>query len=315
MEQTTEVSANISTGSWHSYPSIYAMGHRYIEDLLNHDVIVEEKVDGSQFSFMKTESGELKIRSKGATMWIDAPEGMFNRAAATVKEIADLLYPGWTYRAEYLAKPKHNALAYDRVPNKHLIIFDINTGHESYMGPNSKRDEAHRIGLECVPVLFTGHITSPEQFRAFLERESVLGGQKIEGVVVKPFDYGLFGADKKVLLGKFVSEAFKETHAREWKKENPGTADVVASIAEQYRVPARWAKAVQHLRERGELTDSPKDIGNLLKEIVADVRKECEHDIKDQLFTYAWKQIGRVITHGAPEWYKDQLLLKQFDQE
>jgi len=33
-----------------SYPSIYNLGHRYLGDLLDGPVVVEEKVDGSQFS-------------------------------------------------------------------------------------------------------------------------------------------------------------------------------------------------------------------------------------------------------------------------
>lgn len=36
------------TTSWHSYPKLYAMGHRAIADILLDDVIVQEKVDGSQ---------------------------------------------------------------------------------------------------------------------------------------------------------------------------------------------------------------------------------------------------------------------------
>lgn len=32
----------IRMDSWHSYPSIYALGHRYITDLLTVPVIVEE---------------------------------------------------------------------------------------------------------------------------------------------------------------------------------------------------------------------------------------------------------------------------------
>src|SRR5690242_11376793 len=102
--------------SWHSYPSIFALGHRYVADLLTVPVLVEEKIDGSQFSFGISTVGELAIRSKGAQMHIDAPEKMFQKAADTVKELKDVLTPGWTYRAEYLAKPKHNTLAYDRVP-------------------------------------------------------------------------------------------------------------------------------------------------------------------------------------------------------
>ena len=34
-----------------SYPKIYSLGHAAILDLLDGRVIVEEKVDGSQFSF------------------------------------------------------------------------------------------------------------------------------------------------------------------------------------------------------------------------------------------------------------------------
>ena len=94
----------------------------------------------------------------------------------------------------------------------------------------------------------------------FLDRESVLGGQKIEGVVVKPLNYDLFGPDKKCLMGKFVSESFKEIHGVEWKKENPAPTDVVQAIAASVRTPARWHKSVQHLRERGLLQDSPRDI-------------------------------------------------------
>ena len=109
--------------SWHSYPSIFALGHRALADLLLDPVIVEEKVDGSQFSFGLFErvavcdephETVLLCRSKGAQLNLVAPEKMFIRAVDVVKELP--LHTGWTYRAEYLAKPKHNALAYDRVP-------------------------------------------------------------------------------------------------------------------------------------------------------------------------------------------------------
>ena len=34
-----------------SYPKVYNLGHKAITDLLLDPIIVEEKVDGSQFSF------------------------------------------------------------------------------------------------------------------------------------------------------------------------------------------------------------------------------------------------------------------------
>lgn len=302
--------------SWHSYPSIYALGHRYVEHLLDGPVIVEEKVDGSQFSFGRFDSenfeSPFQCRSKGAVLHVDAPEKMFTEAVASVRSRLDLLHPGWTYRGEYLKKPKHNGLAYDRIPTGHIIVFDINTDLETYLTPEKKAAEAARIGLECVPVLYRGVVSDLEMFRALLATPSVLGGQTVEGVVVKPDGYGLFGQDKKVVMGKFVSEAFKEVQAAAWKETNPQSGDVLASLCDAYTTQARWMKAVQHLRERGVLDDSPRDIGALIKEVPPDVKAECEDEIKRKLFAWAWPHIARAVTRGLPEWYKDELLKRQF---
>lgn len=299
--------------SWHSYPSIFALGHRYIADLLTVPVQCEEKIDGSQFSFGKDENGDLHIRSKGVVMHIDAPERMFSRAAEIVKELAPILNVGWTYRAEYLAKPKHNTLAYDRIPRKHLILFDVNDGQESYLSYEQKAAEAQRIGLEVVPLIFEGNLTDIAIFREFLQRDSILGGQKIEGVVIKQQTPILFGQDKKALMGKFVSESFKEVHGGKWRKNNPTSGDIISEIGLSLKTPARWAKAVQHLRESGCIQDSPRDIGLLMKEIPADIRKECEQEIKERLFAYAWPKIQRVAIAGVSEWYKEELLKRQFE--
>ncbi len=298
--------------SWHSYPSIYALGHNAVLNLLTVAVNVEEKVDGSQFSFGVTEAGEIKVRSKGAELYPDAPEKMFAAAVASVKELAPVLHPGWTYRGEYLQKSKHNALAYNRVPRHHVILFDINPGHEAYLPYEEKAAEAERIGMEVVPLLFSGNLSSPDFLRGLLERESVLGGQKIEGVVVKPRHYDLFGPDKKVRMGKFVSEAFKEVHAKEWKKQNPSGGDILDVLALRYRSEARWSKAVMHLAEAGALEGSPRDIGALLKEIPADIEKECADEIRDALYKWAWPHIRRRVAAGLPEWYKERLLQAQF---
>jgi hypothetical protein len=299
--------------SWHSYPSIFNVGHREVATLLDDPVYVEEKVDGSQFSFGIDQNGDLRVRSKGAVMYADAPEPMFKRAVGTVKEITPLLHPGWTYRAEYLQKPKHNSLSYDRIPKKHLMVFDVNTAEADYLPYAEKHAEAARLGLECVPLVFEGKIDNLEQFRSFLDRESVLGGQKIEGVVVKPMGYDKFGRDKKCLMAKFVSENFKEVHSKEWKTSNPGHADVIDLISAQLTTAARWNKSIQHMREGGKLESSPRDIGALLSEIQKDVEKECADEIKERLFKWAWPVIRRRVCAGFPEYYKEQLLKAQFD--
>ena len=296
--------------SWHSYPKIYNLGHNAIKELFFDPVVIEEKVDGSQFSFGKFD-GKLKIRSKGQEMHPEAPEKMFQLAVDSVMSRFDLLTEGWTYRGEYLCKPKHNALAYDRIPNGNIIIFDINTAEETYLSYSDKIHEAKLLGYETVPNILTGGVVpDPESLIRLLDTVSILGGQKIEGFVIK--NYSRFGPDNKVLMGKHVSEAFKEVHKSNWKIDNPKQNDIVMILQNTYRSPARWNKAIQHLREKGLIEDSPKDIGPILKELGNDVKAECEDEIKETLFKWAWPSINRGINKGFPEWYKDELLKRQF---
>lgn len=294
--------------SWHSYPKIWNLGHGALVELFQDEVTIEEKIDGSQFSF-GVFNGELRCRSKGQQLIVNAPERMFEAAVNTVKSLQPLLKDGYTYRAEYLQKPKHNALAYDRIPKDHLIVFDISPAEEVYLSYEEKAAEATRLGLEVVPLVFKGIVENATFILAMMDRISVLGGQKIEGMVIK--NYKKFGPDKKVLLGKHVSEAFKEVHKNDWKKENPKSGDVLQLISEQYRSTARWNKSIQHLKERGELDNTPKDIGRLLKEVQLDIKTECEAEIKEQLYKWALPHITRVAIRGLPEWYKEQLVQSQ----
>ncbi len=300
----------------HSYPSIYNLGHSAIADLLKGPVIVEEKIDGSQISFGLDSEGEVQLRSKGAQINVVAPEGMFKKAVETVQAIKDKLKPGWTYRGEYLMAAHHNALTYSRHPNGHIILFDVNTGLETYQTPVEKAEVAQVLGLEVVPVLFEGIIEDVNQFRALLDKESILGGQKIEGVVIKPADYMLFGKDKKVLMGKFVSESFREVNSKAWNDEQKtkDPQNIIQILAATYGTTARWNKAVIHLKERGELTGEAKDIGALMKEVPEDINKECEAELKEKLFAWAWPQLRRKVTHGLPEWYKEEMLKNAFKQ-
>lgn len=290
-----------------SYPTVYALGHSAIAGLFNGEVVVEEKVDGSQFSMCR-EGGELSCRSKGKDLILDAPEKMFIKAIDTAQSLD--LHDGWVYRCEYLQSPKHNALQYARVPEGHLIVFDVCTGPETYLNPKEKEFEASRIGLECVPLMRCGMVPNFDEFGAFLEKESVLGGCKVEGVVIK--NYSLFTKDKKVAIGKYVSEAFKEKHQKEWKGSNPNRLDAVQAIIASLRTEARWRKAIQHLKESGVDVETPKAIGAFIREIQADVQKEESDYIREELFKHFWPQISRAVIRGAPEFFKSQLAEKAF---
>src|SRR5512133_2491405 len=99
----------------HSYSQIFALGHKALPpDFMDGVVLVEEKIDGSQFSFGVAFDGELRCRSKGQEINVDTPEGMVKLGVDAALARAPDLTPGWVYRGEYLQTPRHNAITYSR---------------------------------------------------------------------------------------------------------------------------------------------------------------------------------------------------------
>lgn len=290
-----------------SYNDILHVAHKVVQPMWNEPIEIQEKVDGSQCSWMLDENDELLMRSKGKQLYEDSPDSkMFQEAIESVKKRADLLVPNQVWRAEYLRIPKHNTIKYDRVPVGHLAVFDIELSLGEYATPKQRKEMADFLGYETVPVLFQGVWDKDlVDLKGFLETDSFLGGAKIEGIVAKCYTEFIHG---KPLFSKLVSEAFKEKHSTAWKNSNPTKKDVIERIIETYKVEARWRKSIQHLRDNGELTNSPRDIGPLMKEIPADLLKEEEESIKEELFKLAWPKIARGVNSGFPDFYKDYLL-------
>jgi hypothetical protein len=251
------------------------------------------------------ENGMLVCRSKSTEINQIEP-GMFKQAVDTAcrLETAGLLAPGMVFQCEYLAKPKHNVLAYARVPNGYLVLFDVCRG-DSYCDQEHTQEWADILGLERVPVLFTGKLSefdAPAKIQELLNTDSVLGGQKIEGVVIKNYSKSHGERENHPLTAKVVSDAFKERVAT--KPRNPKKCgDELQGIINALRTEARWVKAVGHLRDSGALQDSPKDIGPLMKELSIDLETEETEWIKEALFEAFRKQILKGATDGFPQWY------------
>lgn len=289
-----------------SYPSIYNLGHKAVTDIFLDPVVVQEKIDGSQFSFGRFQ-GEYKARSRRVDLDMSNPDKGFAAAIEYTQQLVGLV-DGWIYRGEVLAKPKHNALTYGRVPLGNVILFDIEIGEANFLDLLELRQDAYNPCFECVPNLFSGIISNYTELKDLLSRESCLGGP-IEGIAIK--NYHRFGVDKHPLFAKWVREEYKEAHKREWK---PGKNPIEA-IHETLRTERRWEKAVERLRDDGRLQDAPQDIGPLIVEVREDILKEETQWIKDKLFDSYWKDISKGLVRGLPEWYKERLARSQFGNE
>lgn len=293
-----------------AFPKIFALGTDYIADILDGEVEVTEKIDGSQFAFGLVDN-ELYLRSKGATLFADAPNKMFKEAVDYVVSIKDRLPQDVIFHAECLQNPKHNTLKYGRIPKNHIMLFSVSNLAEKFSTYKEIETWAKTFDIEAVPLLYKGKIANTDEIQAFLKQKSILGEADIEGVVVKNYNkpFLLGGQPIPLMSGKYVSEAFKEVHRKIWTGENTvrGKWD---TFKLGFKTEARWEKAIQYLRDKGELEESPRDIGKLIKRIMEDIQEEEKEYIK----TFLWKEFGgevmQTAARGFPEYYKLKLLKK-----
>lgn len=274
---------------------------------------VEEKIDGSQFSFAKI-NGEVMARSRNKMLDLNDVEQMFRPAVEHVLSVNDLLPDNIIFRSETLYKNRHNGLTYSRVPCNHICVFDAeNAVSGETLSRDMVRDLANAILVDSVPLF--DEIEDAEQINLydylakFLERESYLGGAKIEGVVIKRLSSPMYYYDRP-LFAKLVSKDFRELQQKTWTKDNPKSGDAVEMLVEELTTPQRFRKAVQHLSEGGKITGELKDIGPLIAEVRRDIEEECAEYIKTRLHEILGKKISIGVGRAVPSWYKADLLAK-----
>ncbi len=291
------------------FTKIIHYGEEITNEFKKGEVGIEEKIDGSQFRIY-VNNGKVECGSKQVD-WTDErpPDKMFHIAVEQATKIfsnSDL--EDTMIYCEYLRQPKHNTLCYGRTPENNLIIFDVCI-KGNFLNFNEKLQFSKKYGLEVVPILWKGkgEMIDMELIQSLLQCQSILGKEKIEGMVFKNYSklwQDGYQAGKLIML-KYVREDFKERNAKEWKASTK--AGFMMELIESLRTEARWKKAVQHVRDKGELEKSPKDIGKLMKELVEDVEAEEGENIKKELWKFYWKEIKKGITRGFPEWYKKYL--------
>lgn len=299
-------------GKTNRFPKIHRIGLPDVKGILDGNVEVTEKVDGSQIGFGIVD-GELVIRGREQRINPECPPEVFERAAKHIVSVVDKLTPGAFYYGEAVQKRCHNKLRYDRAPKGHIVLFGAMyptldaDGKETLMFLRAHQDLkviADNLGVEVAPLLFSGVGCTEGFLEELLENESFLGGCKIEGVVIK--NYADATRDG-VQVAKLVSAEFKEFNKPKAEKKQTSALDKTQELFAGYVTEARWDKAVQHLAERGELNGAMSDIGKIIKEINIDTLDEEEAVIKDALWAIWRKEFLRGLTAGVAKWYEAKL--------
>lgn len=77
------------------YPKIEHYGSRNVRDIdsIASMIIVQEKLDGSQISFMRTDAGTLRVWSKNRELDLANPDKMFAPAVESLQIRAEKIEP------------------------------------------------------------------------------------------------------------------------------------------------------------------------------------------------------------------------------
>lgn len=293
-----------------SYSKILTLGSAYTDNALDGEVVIQEKVDGSQFAFGISDESALLCRSKGQSIQLEAPNNLFKPAVEHVIKLANSkafgAIPDDSYfYGETLSTPKHNTLKYERTPKNNIVLFDGIVGGK-YLTRLELESVAKSFDVDVVPELYRG-LADVDRIKQLMDTQSYLGGEVIEGVVVKNYSQTIMlGGQVMPLFTKYVRESFKERNLKDWKAKSP-KGDLTA-LLQSFKTEARWVKAKMFLRDQNLLVQEPKDIGPLIKRVHQDILEEEKENIKNDLFKIYEDDILRISTNGLPQWYKNQLL-------
>jgi len=208
-----------------------------------------------------------------------------------------------------LHKPKHNTLKYNVVPKGHLALWGAYDGSNDHWLTHTQLSFlAHDLCCDVVPLVgwASERKWGLDEIDKALDRESFLGGAKIEGLVFKNYEHDLLIGDQYVpfLAAKFVSEKFKEQHVKNCK---PG-GNKIQEFMDSFCTEARWLKAIQSTRDEGVLKMEPSDIGPILRYMSQDLEEECKEDIEAWLYKHFIGNIRKSMNRGFPEFYKRWLV-------
>jgi hypothetical protein len=287
---------------------ILSVGDVRLDKLFDGPVEITEKLDGSQINFGVGPEKGLWIWSKGAVIQPDQPPTLFAPAVKTILSIQKDLPVGYSFHGEAVCSKRHNTLVYDRVPTGYIALYGIFDDSGIPLVHYDISKYSNSLGLDTVPLMYRGNITSVNELKNYLETPSYLGNVNAEGIVIKNYNQPFFmnGITSPITQAKWVTEAFKEKH-----KSNPDFVDPLDRLISEFVGEPRWVKAVQRRKETSDTPLSVKDIGPLIGEIAKDLREEEEQYIKDKLYSIYKKRIVQGITKGFPEWFKEKLAGEQ----
>ena len=183
------------------------------EDFLQHDVVVEEKVDGANLGLSVGPDGRIRAQSRGNYLdpghshaqWNPLWPWLARREAQLTGRLGQelMLFGEWCYA--------RHTIAYEALPDWFLLfdVFESATG--IFWSCDRRNSLAEELGLYTVPRLFYGRLTL--QKISDLIGPSAVGAPRMEGIYLRRESSVHLFARAKV-----VSVMFKQQIEEHWSR-------------------------------------------------------------------------------------------------
>ena len=179
-------------------------------DILRHELVVEEKVDGANLGISFDSEGNIRAQNRGAYLhlpstgqWNKLAEWLASRTDALFEQLTDryILFGEWCYA--------QHSVVYDRLPDW-FLGFDIYDRSTAHFFSCTRRDGIFRtISISQVPRVDHGHFTLSELSE--LLSQSQISDKPAEGLYLRS-DQG----DWLVQRAKLVRPAFIQSVKQHW---------------------------------------------------------------------------------------------------
>lgn len=175
-----------------------------VQELLSHEVTVEEKVDGANLGISVDEHGTLRAQSRGAYLSLEAPHGQWKPLkrwlAPRAHALAEALFPDLMLFGEWCYAV--HSVRYTRLPDW-FLAFDVYDRDRGAFWSAGRRDAlATALGLAVVPCLGGGKLDLP-RLTALLGSSRLTDGPP-EGLYVRRDSGDLLLARAKLVRKEFV---------------------------------------------------------------------------------------------------------------
>ncbi len=184
-----------------------------VEDMLQHELIIEEKLDGANLGLSLDEHGELRAQNRGS--YLEQPfNGQFSRLNAWLGQfqhgLKSHLTPQLILFGEWCAA--QHSLDYHALPDWFLLFDVYDRGEGRFWSVARRAQLAQDLGLAQVPELGHGRFTRKSLTQFLEQATSRYRAGQVEGVVLR-HDSPLWNESR----AKFVNKGFVQAIEEHWR--------------------------------------------------------------------------------------------------